>query len=229
MLTAFQPRRRPRRGITLVELLIGSAVGLLVVSGALTLMARNLGTARNLLAEAKLNQDLRTAMDLIVRDLRRSGWWGNALQGTLVVGAGSTTTQNPYATVGGDVQSLSYGFSRDSTENNALDSNEQFGFRVDHGKLQMQDGSGQWQDMTDTGAMTIVEGGLAIVPSVTTLPLGNLCPKVCSAGTPNCPQTQVRNYSVTLTALSARDPAIMRTLRSTVRLRNDRLAGQCPA
>jgi len=33
---------------------------------------------------------------------------------------------------------FSYRFSRDANENNALDGNEQFGFRIQNGALQMQ-------------------------------------------------------------------------------------------
>ena len=71
--------RRGQRGLSLVELLVGLALGLLVVAGGAALLARqHLREHRALLLEARLMQDLRTAADLVARDLRRAGYWGDA-------------------------------------------------------------------------------------------------------------------------------------------------------
>jgi prepilin peptidase dependent protein B len=219
-----------RHGLSLVELMVGIAVGLLVVAGALSISARNLANSHRLLADARFNQDLRAAMDLITRDLRRAGYWGNAIQGTQAVGATSSTTPNPYsAFTGENASGFTYGFSRDSTENNSLDSNEQFGFRIHSGALQMQRDSEGWQDVTDVKVLRVADDGLVITPAVSVLPLGHLCPKICNAGTPDCPTATVRSYGVTLTASSAADTTLTRTLRTAVRLRNDQLSGRCPA
>ena len=222
--------RSPRRGLSVVELMVGVAVGMLVVAGALSLSARNLANSHRLLAETRFNQDLRAAVDLITRDLRRAAYWGDAISGTQAIGATATTAQNPYATItASSSNGFSYRFSRDATENNALDGNEQFGFRVQNGALQMQRDADGWRDVTDTGILVIAAEGLVITPAVTVLPLGHLCPRTCAAGTPNCPTATVRSYAVTLTAMSAVDPTVSRSLQTTVRLRNDQLAGRCPA
>jgi len=224
------PARRRGRGMSIVELMVGVTVGLMVVAGALSLSARNLGNSHRLLVEARFNQDLRAAADLITRDLRRAGYWGNAINGTLAIGATSATAANPYAGVTGSSDSgLTYQFSRDAAENDALDANERFGFRIQQGALQMKRADGDWQDVTDAKVLTVAANGLVITPSVTVLPLGHLCPSVCSVGTPNCPTTTVRSYAVTLTAAAAADPTLVRSLQTTVRLRNDQFAGRCPA
>ena len=65
---------RSQRGFTLVELLVGLALGLLVVAAGVLLLAQQLrATSAPLLVEARLMQDLRTAADLVARDLRRAG------------------------------------------------------------------------------------------------------------------------------------------------------------
>lgn len=228
-------RRSPRgrsRGLSLVELMVGVAVGLIVVAGALSMTVQNLSGSTRLLADARFNQDLRAAVDLITRDLRRAGYWGNAIAGTQAVGATAVTTPNPYRGVtGSTANGFSYQFSRDqnAAENNALDTNERFGFRVQSGALQMRRDDGDWEDVTDTKVMTIATGGLVITPSVTTVSLGNLCPRTCTAGTPNCPTTTVRSFAVTLTATGTGVRAAQRSLSTTVRLRNDQLDGACPA
>jgi type IV pilus assembly protein PilW len=230
MLSRVAWRRRPPRGLSIVELMVGIAVGLMVVAGALSMSASNMGKSRQLLGDVRFNQDLRVAADLITRDLRRAGYWGAAISGTQAIGATSTTAQNPYAgaavSTDGDVQ---YRFSRDSAENNTLDANEQFGFRIRDGALQMRADADGWKDVTDTKVMTMPDDGLRIVPTETVVPLGHLCPRPCNAGTPNCPASTVRSYAILLTATSVADAAVTRELRTTVRLRNDQLSGRCPA
>ena len=71
-------RHRGQRGLSIVELLIGLAIGLFIVGGAIKLFVDNLTNNRRLLLETRVNQDLRAAADLIARDLRRAGYWRNA-------------------------------------------------------------------------------------------------------------------------------------------------------
>ena len=222
-------RRRPvRRGLSLVELMVGLVVSMIVVGGAISMMVRLQTTTWRLLYETRLNQDLRAAADLVARDLRRGGFWGNAIQGTLAVGAGSSVAQNPYAALSNSSSDgVSYRFSRDATENNTLDDAERFGFRRHDGVLQMQTANGVWQDLTDDKNLLVT--ALTITPTLTTLALGSLCSKPCAAGTPNCPVSTVRSLAVTLTGQSVRDSAMVRSINLTVRLRNDESAGQCPA
>jgi len=221
-----RPHRR-RRGLSIVELLVGVAIGLIVAQGALSLFVRNITASRRLLYETRLNQDLRAAADLVARDLRRAGYWGNAIQGTNAVGATAATALNPYSAVDTTSASqITYEFSRDGTENNTLDSAEQFGFRLSSGALQMQTDNGSWTDITNSQALTITS--FTVTPTTTTLPLGNLCFKTCAPGAPNCPSVTVRSYAILLRGQAVADSNIRRDLRSTVRMRNDQLAGICP-
>ena len=230
MLSLRRTLPRPQHGLSIVELMVGIVVGLLVVTGALSMSVGNLNKSRQLLVDVRFNQDLRMAADLITRDLRRAGYWGAAITGTQAIGATSATAQNPYAgATGSSVAGFSYQFSRDVQENGTLDNNEQFGFRIREGALQMRSDADGWRDVTDTKIMTLADDGLLITPSETVLALGHLCPRACNAGVPNCPTSTVRSYAVTLTATASADPATVRELRTTVRLRNDQLAGSCPA
>jgi type IV pilus assembly protein PilW len=214
------------RGLSIMELMIGVTVGMIVVSGALMLFVRNLNGSRLLLNETRLNQDLRAAVDLVTRDLRRAGYWGNAIQGTIALGATSATTQNPYSAVSTvSTSEVTYEFSRDAAEDNSLAVNEQFGFRLSGGAIQMNSGNG-WTDITDTRSITITN--FQITPTVTSLPLGHLCPKTCAVGAPNCPTVTVRSFNVLVQGQSVGDSNVLRDLRSTVRVRNDQLAGNCP-
>ena len=222
-----RPARRRARGISLIELMVGLVVSLIVVGGALSMMVRIQTTSWRLMIETRLNQDLRAAADLMARDLRRSGYWGNAIQGTLAQGVGSVAAQNPYRALSGSTaDGLAYGFSRDAVENNTLDTAEQFGFRLYSGVLQMQLTSGVWQNLTDDKNVLVT--ALAVTPTLTALPIGSLCSKPCAVGTPNCAVSTVRNLAITLTGQSVRDSTVVRSTAMTVRVRNDEFAGQCP-
>lgn len=224
--TAPAVRARPARGLSIVEMMVGLVIGLFIIGAALTLFARNVAGTRQMLAETRLNQDLRAAADLITRDLRRAGFWGNAIQGTIAIGTSSVTAPNPYSGVATSTSEIGYRFSTDNTENNVLDNAEQFGVRLNSGALQLQTASGTWTDITDSRAMTVT--ALSITPTATTLGLGQFCAKTCAVGSAGCPTMTVNSFVVTVTGQSASDSALRRSLRSTVRVRNDALSGSCP-
>ena len=223
-------RRRiaPRpRGFSLIELMVGTTAGLLLVASAIAIFGTQLAAAHKTRLEVRLNQDLRAAADVVARDLRRAAYWQSAILGTTATGTGSATTPNPYRATTAAGGAVGYSFSRDSVENNTLDAPEQFGFRLhsDH-SLQMQTASGAWQSLTDPEVLRIT--AFTITPTETTLPLGDLCPTGCAAGSPNCPSVSVRSFSIVVAGEAVADSAIRRELQLSVRLRNDRLEGVCP-
>lgn len=223
---ASRPIHRPARGLTLVELLVASAVGLFIVATVSSLFVGQLRTHRGLLLESRLMQELRTATDLVTRDLRRAGHWGAAASGVWLRGA-SGVLANPYAavTLGAAPASaaVAFRFSRDAVENHQLDDNEAFGLRLRGGVLEMQLGSGGWQALTDAGSVVVTD--FRLVPTLQTLDLAAWCPRGCSGS--DCPRQQVRSIAVLIGAHAARDAQITRTLRSEVRLRNDAVTGTC--
>ena len=226
----LNPRRRRRasRGLSIVELMVGVVIGLFVIGAAVTLSGRNIASARSLLAEVRVIQDLRAVADLVTRDLRRAAYWGNAILGTQTTAPGLVAVANPDAGIGSDGgPTITYAFTRDAAEDNALGAAEQFGFRLQDGRVEMQTASGTWQSVTDPGVLTVT--AFTVTPQETTLPLGHLCPTVCAPGAPNCPTVTVRRYDVLLRGQSVRDASVVRELRSMVRVRNDRFAGACPA
>ena len=91
----------------------------------------------------------------------------------------------------------------------------------------MQTTEGSWQMVTDPQVVSIT--AFSVTPVTTTLPLGHLCATACPVGTPNCPTTTVRRYDIVLRGQAVADAQVVRELRTSVRMRNDRLEGQCPA
>jgi len=215
-----------QRGLSMVELLIGAAIGLVVAAAAAKLLAGHLRESRSLLLEARLMQDLRTATDLVTRDLRRAGYWGAAASGVWLSGA-SGVLPNPYSALppgSAASDAISFQFSRDASENNSIDSNERFGFRLRNGALDMQLGASGWQAVTDTTVLTVT--AFSITPSVQGVSLAGYCAQACAGSA--CPQQQVRSLAVLLTGRAVADSGVSRSTHSEVRLRNDTLTSSCP-
>ena len=238
-----------QRGLSLVELLVGIVIGMIVLVGATQLFVNHIGNNRQLVLETRVNQELRAAADLIARDIRRSGYWGNA---TAAVIATPTTApaSSPYGamtpTGTAASSSITYNYSQ-GTENNALDSSEQFGFRLTNsGVLQYLQGGTNWQDISDSSALTVntfsvtpVErcvaqqqyctGGSSSTCSSCTLDATTGCPTDPTAtACTTCPFFRVRRFNIVLQGTSTADSKVVRRLEESVRVRNDQLLGQCP-
>lgn len=232
---------RRQRGLSLVELLVGVALGLFIVAGAVTLAVSHLRDARRQVLESKVNQELRAAADLIARDIRRAGYWHNATKGVWQ-GAGSTAMTSNYSPVTASSDSLVFSYARD--DNDALDGNEQFRIErvVDsasgRGVLRFNNGSGL-QPITDVNTVNITSFdpddsmGMA---DTERLCLVKYCPNstvtTCPAGAANTyPALHVRTYTIRIAAESAVDSNVKREIVETVRLRNDLLVNVngCPA
>lgn len=223
--------RRSSSGMSIVELMIGLAIGLFILAGASAMFVTNVVNARQILLESRINQDLRSTMDLITRDLRRGGYWANSLAGTLIPASSNVTEANPYSQVtrtGTDRIEYAYARDTDNTLNPA--GTENFGFRLNTTEkaIEMNIGGGAWQKLTNTDIVSIPDNGFTIAPTETAIDIRSACEKTCPTTNPNCPTIQVRTYNIVLTGQSKANPALTRTLRSQVRVRNDAITGACP-
>lgn len=108
---------RAEKGFSLVELLVGLAAGLTLLSGVIGIFSATVGSTGYNLKMTRVNQELRTVMDLMARDIRRAGYWGKAVNagrpsGKLTPSAQTgavtlTSTQNAFAPFGAQVAGLS--------------------------------------------------------------------------------------------------------------------------
>ena len=219
--------RRPSRGWSLVELMVGSAAGLAVVAAASAGVLRDVREHRALREEARLVQDLRHAASLLANDLRRSGYRGDAEAG-LQQPEGSAGVANPYAfdTAADLVDGVRIRYSRDAVENGTVDDAERFGFRVRSGALQLQLGDGNWQAVTDAQTLTVTDW--RVTPHVHERDLSAWCARACAPGSTTCPpRQQVVQLEVALTGRSTLDPAVQRSVVADARLRHAPVIGQC--
>lgn len=241
MLSTRAPLMRQRqRGLSIVELMVGVAVGLFVVAAASMLVATQLSDNRRLTLETQVQQDLRAAADIITHELRRSGHWAKARDGVAYPGNAAAVRYTPYGAVekaagspflDGDVSStvlLRYSRSgAEAAEDNAVAPAEELGFRLTGGVIETQLGNNNWQALTDSATLNVTTFTLTM--NAQTIPLE--CAKPCTGGGNACwPQLVVRDITLDITGQAAHDSAVQRSLRSNVRLRNDTVsADTCPA
>lgn len=72
-LTRAFKRRLAERGISLLETLIAMALGLMVMAGVLQFVSRLVEGNTTTLKVTRLEQDIRTLMDIMLQDIRRAG------------------------------------------------------------------------------------------------------------------------------------------------------------
>lgn len=215
--------RHLQAGLSLIETMVGIAVGLFIVGGALKLFIDNLDNNRRLLIETRVNQDLRAAADLIARDLRRAGYWQNAASGVWQP-AGAATAINPNLAIAGEcgvTNDITYSF------DDASGAPTSGGFRLVAGRIDTFVTS-TWQALTDPSTMTVTQFCITPLNRVVNL-LPRCVVATCPAGSTTCPPTlTVRQYSLVLRGQARSDANVVRQLEEVVRVRNDELSGACP-
>ncbi len=233
-----------QRGFSLVELMIGSTVGLLVIAGALQLYTLNLRATSDNLRLSRLNQELRATLELLRGDLRRAGYW--ALQ------PGSDFPEhNPFQSAANDIQlgaaggeadasCILYSYDRNgdglvgvgpsgtpgsATSNANL---EQFGLRLRNAQAQLRSGgssfscdSGSWQAITDPDT-EITQLQFEIASACFNLQDTGAA---CSSGAAALLHRQVR---ITLAARSHSDNSISHSITHNVSIANDKLFATYP-
>lgn len=226
--TAAPRSSSSQRGLSLVELLVATAVGLIVVAAASALVAREVGEHRALRREARLTQELRHAAEIVARDLRRTGWWRGAASG---VGGddGVAGAANPYAFVAAsavEATAIRVRYSRDAAENGVVDGNEQFGFRLRNGAIELQLGETNWQALTDPATVTVT--AFTVASRVEETSLAAFCVEPCPTGSTVCPpRQQVVHLEIAVAGRSPDDAAVVRQVRAGARLRHTPIVGRC--
>ena len=229
MLRPVVRHRRPRggqQGLSLVELMVGIAIGLFVVAGAVTLVAAQLGDNRRLLLETQLQQDLRASTDIITRELRRAGYTTLAQQGawypdTMLVQRNTFADVTP---VGSNdpvtASETRFKYRRGPGAEGP------YGFKLENNVIKTLLAGSGWQELTDGTTMKVTRFDVTMVDvrsqDLANPPLPLPCPRLCADGTQACwPMLTVREMTVDISAEAVSDEAVQRSIRSTVRLRND--------
>jgi Tfp pilus assembly protein PilW len=243
-------KRTLQQGLSVVELMVGIAIGLFIVGGAMKLFVENLNSNRNLLLQTRVNQDLRGAADVIVRDVRRANYWENATTG--LFGLDSTSTvPNPHTgasaplVVNNANNIITYSYARNNDDQ--VNTNEYSGFKLEAvngiGVLKVQTSENVWSELTDKTSLDVTHFTVTQASPAITNNLSKYCPCLktltcsfnVSTNTWTNPSTwttpptlTIPRVTIIITGRAIADSSVERTLRQTVRVRNAQLSGNCP-
>ena len=219
------------RGLSIVELMVGMAIGLFVVAGASFIAVNQIGDNRRLSLETQVQQDLRAVADLMARELRRAGHWGASESGVWYAG-GPNAAPNPYsatvpAAAGPAVQEVTFRYSRDAVEDGVADPNtERFGFKLDADHTIKVLVGGAWQALTDPNVLKVTRFDVTLDKKTVLLSCFKECP---GGGTACWPRQDVRRFTIEIAGEAVFDASVKRSVSDSVRLRNDATTGACPA
>jgi len=115
--------KRYQTGFTLIEMMISITIGVAAMSSILLVFSVSINNNNEGLKRLKLGQELRTILDVMVRDIRRSGYWQSA----------TGIVANPYSTLSVSPDASCITYSYDLNGNAAPQNSEKFGFRLSGG------------------------------------------------------------------------------------------------
>lgn len=213
-------------GFGLIELMVAVVIGLVVVGGITSLLVATLRTNTDNMEMTRLTQDLRATAELVTRDLRRAGYWPNAVDD---VGSGGTS--NPFQAIGFndnpsdglDATCVLYRY--DENENGTLEATEQRGFRYDAdaqvieaktgGTDGCDDDTGDWEALTDNAADRFME--------ITNFRFTSMGGAPFESVSVTGRTFTIREVVINVEGRLADDPSVTRSVQSTIRVRNDHL------
>lgn len=265
--------KKQQKGLSLIELLIGLLVGTIVAAGAISVFTGSVKSSGDNINLTRLNQDLRAMMDIMERDIRRAGYVTSD-PATNLASVSNNPFFNPvnplFQTVsGGAITDIAvydggncivYAYNRDDDANNdgvtdeipsVVDNNEQLGFRLNNGELEMRqsgttnanctDVNNSWQSITEPEVeITTLTFALAIaVLNVTdtdangtmdsgddngngSCDSGEACNTCTRNGSPDPACLYIRTLTITLAGRLRDDPTVTQTITERVRVRNDK-------
>lgn len=223
-MTLSKHKSNRQKGFTLVEMMVSSAIGLIAMSGVVSMFAASVKSSSDGLKRVRLNQELRAIMDVMVRDIRRAGYWRNA----------DGITANPFSTlfVSNDKQCVTYRYDAVDIVPPALpdptDNANNFGFKFQNNGIKYRtksvtcDKNKDWTFISDVNAIKITDLNLQLNTTCTNL--SALVNTDCETNAPGAGDTVSYMYmlDISLTGELTSDNTVSYTLTDTVSIRNSK-------
>ena len=198
-----------QQGISLVEMMIALALGMIVVGAAMAIYVSAFSANSTQMRMSRLNNDLRSVMTQITRDLRRAGYhnWSLAThasrnyltnpQATPTITASASTTQYDEDSNSAAANSEIYAFQWADTDGDTINDT-----------IQARIGSGGWTNLTDPDVIRITNFVITNNSPAAINPTGAVA------------AITIPVYAIEITGQLVADATIQRSIRETVRARN---------
>jgi prepilin peptidase dependent protein B len=203
--------------------MVAVVVGLIIVSGVIAVYSTTTQGSSFTLRSIRLNQDMRAVMEIMVSDIRRSGYWAGAATG------------NPAHNTFADIAISNNGAQIRYTYETAGDT---LGVRLDNGVVEMRS-SNSWQAFTDPNAVEVTQLQFSTLGSQCLNTVSGVVWQIVDPGDltkPGCDPTvngyaaasgdtlvELRQITITFVGRHANDPAMTKSLVETVKVRNNRV------
>lgn len=230
---------RRQAGFSLIELMVGMAVGLIIVGGAISVYVNAVRSGGDTLRSAKLNIELRGAMNMMVADIRRAGYAYNV----------ANLSSNPFTQPSTNLALPSAAcllFSYDRNDNDdGVVANEYLGFKKAGTEVSMRfSGSStaagcsvagdSWESITDNSSILVDSLTFTINNQCENAQTGlKAANEACAAGsnvydvaaaaTGKSDLIEIRDITISITGHHKNDALTTMTLSQSVRVRNDRI------
>lgn len=135
----LNPNKTIQHGFGLVEFMVAVAVGFVVILASGSVYLTTLYSSNDTTRLTRLNQDMRTILDIMVQDIHRAGQWGGAAQG---VGnnpfSSRTSGSGTDIFISADNKCILYSYDVNQDGVVAADGSEFFGFRFNEDAKQVE-------------------------------------------------------------------------------------------
>ena len=183
--SGFRTLKR-QAGVTLIEAMISLALSLIVTSAMVVLMANSMGTSTRIIQMSQLSDELRNAMSMMTRDVRRANYSANAIfcYGNAACGdSGGIAEQDGDIQISGGGSCFTFNLDRNFDGDSIDDADGAAGFRLEDngsgiGVIEMwtggaspncSDGAGAdgWIELTDPNTVNITVFNINDAESIT--------------------------------------------------------------
>jgi hypothetical protein len=199
--------------VSLIELLVATAVSLIAIAGMILMMGSSLGVTTEVVTTSRLATELRAARQIISRDLRRANYNDDFAS---CIGIGQSTclaVPNTITYTETDASCITWRYERNGTEINGavrLDAaNDALQFRTDDDSCA---DSNNWEDLHDTDVVRVTRFAVSDAAAFTQTLDGGL-------------QQQIRKLNIEIDGEACLNTACSRTVQRsvthTIRVRND--------
>lgn len=205
--------RRRQAGVSLIELLVATAVSLVAVSGMVLMMSSSLGATNEIVTSARLANELRAARQIIERDVRRANYSEDF---AACIGTGQSVcldVPNTLTYTETNASCITYRYERGAAIVNGavrLDANSgALQFRTDDDAC---GDSANWQNLNDTDVVTVTRFTVSDPDNYTQTLVGGL-------------DQLIRKINIEIEGQACLDAGcnqtVTRVVTHTIRIRND--------
>ena len=208
-----------QKGFSLIELMISLTIGLVVIAGIISLFSNSVKSSANIVADAKLNEDLSSILDFISREVKRAGYDGSA----------SSNANTNFGIDDSESTSSCLIYTYDMNGNGTVDSNEKNGIRLNSGSVLFKQNTTKCSSISN-GA---INDPNTIFISALTFTSNKLCinvnknndcnPSSASYSAPSAGDQLVwrREVTISLSGYFTKNSGYVRTVSNTVQVGND--------